>query len=126
MKVWYYFELAKKAAQFDRDCFRLFYLGAVGIRSDGVLVSARNGAVINPNRAAHAEYRIGKKMDVGSTIFVARIKPINNGFGMARPCFNCRKFLISRGIDRVYYTISDDEYGCLQLNSSRSSMEDIL
>lgn len=95
-----------------RDDGRTYHLGAVAVRSDGAMVSARNSRTECPNRRAHAEYRVARKSDVGATVFVARITRAGE-WATARPCINCQRAMRSRGIKKVYYTISPDEYGCL-------------
>jgi len=92
---------------------RQWLLGAVGIRSDGAIVYAQNGNVAIPTRSAHAEYRLGKKLDKGSMVYVSRIRRDTNQFGLAKPCANCEKFLRSKGVKKVYYTISENEYGVM-------------
>lgn len=97
---------------------RRFFIGAIGLRSDGTKVRACNGNPKEPTREHHCEYRLSRKLDRGSTVFVARtlvgLWP-NVLLGTAKPCSNCQKVLRSRGVARVYYSISDDEYGCLYL-----------
>lgn len=93
---------------------RRFFIGAIGIRADGTKVRACNGNPKEPTREHHCEYRLSRKLDRGSVVFVARTVAGGSGvLGVSRPCHNCEKALRSRGVARVYYTISDDEYGCL-------------
>ena len=120
--MWQYFEMARKAALKKSDR-REQRIGVVGLRKkDGVLVSSSNGCVLmsptdthNCYPLAHAEARIARKLDQGSVIFVCRIKKINGEYGLAKPCPHCEKALTARGIRRVYYTISNKEYGVLDL-----------
>lgn len=113
----------KKAAQvatpknsLDR---RLFWIGCVGIRSDGTIVKSQNrSAYIPPSECskfppAHAENRVCKKMDFGGTLFVARVKRDGSGFAMARPCVHCMRVIKSRGVKRVYYSINNNEWGTI-------------
>ena len=46
-----------------------------------------------------------------ATIYVARIRRDDGQFAMARPCFACRKLLISKRTLKVYYTINHSQYG---------------
>ncbi len=100
---------------------RHYWLGAVGKRSDGVIVSARNGSVVISNSSiattfpqAHAEYRCIKKMDSGGIVYVARV--LRNGqLGLSKPCKDCEGSMRARGIKKVCYSINDDEYGTLYL-----------
>lgn len=100
---------------------RNFLIGAIGIRRDGAIVAARNGAVHCTKAKggfsfpkAHAEFRCSRKMDTGSEIYVARV--LKNGeLAMSKPCAHCENVLRARGIKTVYYTINQNEYGVLSL-----------
>jgi len=109
-KIFNYFEIAASMARSKEDG-RSFLLGAIGIRSDGVMVKALNSISEVPNRRCHAEYRLASRLDYGATIYVARVKLIDQTFGMSKPCKNCQKMLASRKVKKVYYTISQNEYG---------------
>ncbi len=113
MNVWKYFEIAGQAAQKKEDP-RFFWLGAVGIRSDRVIVSASNGPSYGHDRRVHAEYRLARKMDGESIVFVARIGRDTGHFRIARPCFDCEKVLKHKGVKKIFYTISHNEYGCIE------------
>lgn len=112
MKPVYYLNMAAGAA--IRDDGRTYHLGAVAIRSDGALVSARNARTECPNRLAHAEYRVARKADVGAIVFVARVTR-DGQWAMSRPCSNCQRAMKSRGVKKAYYTIAPEEYGVLNL-----------
>ena len=86
---------------------RSFYVGAVAVRNDGAIVYAFNGPTRYPVKEVHAEYRISKKLDVGSIVYIARIKA-NGDFAMAKPCKTCAKALRSKGVKRAYYTTDDN------------------
>lgn len=98
---------------------RNYHLGCVGIRADGVLVSSQNGAVSGCVKKhtrhslpeVHAEVRVIKKLGKYGTIYVARVNKINNGFTMAKPCKMCETLIRSAKVNKVYYSISDSEYG---------------
>ena len=74
--------------------------------------------------STHAEQQsilnVRKKIDLtGCAIYVARIRPpeSNHGhLGLSRPCFICQQVLLSYGIKKAYYTISDDEYGVMKIS----------
>lgn len=116
-------ELLSLAAQVglpvDANDKRGFWLGSVGIRQDGVLVSARNGDVTAstivenyiriPN--SHAEGRVLRKMGNGGVIYVARISKKDGSYAMARPCVICQNRIYGRKIEKVYYTIDQNHYG---------------
>jgi tRNA(Arg) A34 adenosine deaminase TadA len=111
-RIWNFFEMAGKLAVAKED-ERAFLLGAVAVRKDGAMVFASNSVSQEPNRRAHAEHRISHKIDQGSTVYVARIRLLNGEFAMARPCWDCHKILKSKRVKRVYYTISNNEYGVI-------------
>lgn len=99
----------------SRDDDRAFLLGAIAIRGDGAMVRALNSPTDLPSRQVHAEYRLSRKIDYDATVYVARIRLIDGKFGMARPCKNCMKALISKRVKKIYYTINHDEYGIIHL-----------
>lgn len=121
MNIWKFFEIAKKVAQL-RDDQRAFLFGAVGVRDDGIIVTSPNGCVVlndNDRRGyfpkCHAESRICRKLDKNSTVFVVRIGIIDGKFKNAKPCKTCENTMRTRGVVRVYYSISEYEYGTLIL-----------
>jgi cytidine deaminase len=111
-KIFNYFEIAAKTAVSKSDN-RAFLLAAVGERNDGTLVKSLNSPTTIPDRTVHAEARLCKKLDYNSVVYVARVKICDGKPGMARPCNSCMKTLISKKVKRVYYTISEQEYGVI-------------
>lgn len=109
-KILSFFEVAARTAT-SKDDRRTFLLGAIGIRSDGVMVRALNGPSENKNRNIHAEHRLCRKLDYNAEVYVARVRMDNFEFGMARPCDACRKFLKTMRVKKVFYTISQESYG---------------
>ncbi len=109
-KVEKYFQLAKQAA-LSKD-LRQYKLGAVGIRTDGTIVTSRNLPTRAPNPRAHAEYRLIQKMDWGSIMYVVRVLA-DGSLTMSRPCKYCVSSMRLRGIKKCYYSITNDEYGVL-------------
>lgn len=116
-------ELLKRAAlvslpSFDNDQ-RNFWLGCIGIRDDGALVSSKNGAsnfsatVENYQLlpSAHAEGRILRKLGKNGIIYVARVSRKDRSYRMARPCGMCRTQLKSSGVKKAFYTIDNHHYG---------------
>lgn len=102
----------------DEDDIRNFWIGAVGIREDGVLVSSRNGPVFSTEvdnyqlvLTSHAEGRLLRKLGKYGTIYVARLKPGTRQLGMARPCGMCQVRIKAFKVDKVYYSINDNQYG---------------
>jgi tRNA(Arg) A34 adenosine deaminase TadA len=110
----------------DND-HREAWVGAIGIRADGVVVSARNEAVFDTGACgtdrtwsfppAHAENRLCKKLDTGAEVYVARTRK-DGTIGMARPCTFCERVLRSRGVKKVYYTVDGSTYGAWDLETN--------
>jgi cytidine deaminase len=98
---------------------RSFWLGCIGIREDGVMVSAKNGAVEFQNTienyqlvpSSHAEGRVLRKLGKGGVVFVARVSRKDGSLVMARPCGMCQVRLRAFKVRKVYYTINDTQYG---------------
>ena len=112
-------EAAELAVPTNRSDLRSFWLGAVGIRRDGVMVSSKNGAVSfsssvqmnNINVNSHAETRLLRKLGRDGVIFVSRVLRKDRSLAMARPCSDCQFKIRSHRVKRVYYTINDNQYG---------------
>lgn len=113
-KIRSYFEIAAKLAASKSDR-RVYLLGAVGIRRDGAMVASFNGPATQQSPRSHAEARLCQKLDFGApAVFVARVRVCDGTFGPAKPCARCEKKLSQKQIRKVYYTISDNEYGVLE------------
>jgi hypothetical protein len=110
-----YFEMAIEASLscHDND-MRAHFLGAVGVRADGAIVSARNGSNAIRFPAIHAEARLAKKLDRNSVVYVARVTKGGN-IGLAKPCPTCEAFLRNKNVKKVFYTIDAFTYGTLNL-----------
>lgn len=114
-KVWTYLSMAGDIATRKSDK-RTFRLGAVGLRRDGTLVSSSNGPV--PNTCLkqgiscewHAEGRVSRKLDVGATIYVARVARDTGDFAMAKPCALCQHALRNKGVKEVWFTTGPSTY----------------
>lgn len=132
-RLYYYFELAAKVA-IGGDIARNFWIASIGIRKDGVMVSARNGAVFSTDihnyktvPLAHSEFRISNKLTKDSVVYVARLSRLGGGkldngkmrFALSRPCRTCQSALIARGVSKVYYTIDPDSYGVIDLKTMK-------
>jgi cytidine deaminase len=114
-KVDKYFRLAKRVAERgDKKIRRHYRLGAVGIRSDGVIVTSNNVPCREFSAPAHAEARLVRKLNRGSDVYVVRIKR-DGTMAAARPCPTCQKVMRGRGVCRVFYSISPNEYGVIRL-----------
>jgi hypothetical protein len=114
-KVTNYFDLAAKIAVAKEDK-RSFLLSAIGVRSDGAMVRAINAPSISPNRVAHAEYRLSRKLDTGAVVYVCRIRLLDGKKALARPCKSCIKVLKSRGVSKVYFTRGPNKWGVLDFD----------
>lgn len=114
--------LMAAGAGLRKSDLRAFRLGAVGIRNDGILVSASNGPAPFPHPDAHAEARLMMKLTPGSEIWVARVRK-DGTLGIARPCPRCMVRIRAAGVSRVAYTISDDEHGVIHLHSGGEVMK---
>ena len=120
--MWNFFAIAKKFSLSKKDN-RDYIISAVGIRSDGIIVHAVNGCACiddihtrdNSFPAGHAEHRLSKKLDKGSTVFVCRISKSTGEYKMAKPCPHCERRLKASKVKRVFYTISNNEYGVIEL-----------
>ena len=95
-------ELAGEVALSGSD-LRHYHLGAVGVRADGTLVTARNGPALQVSPSSHAEARLARKLDVGSVVFVNRVLR-DGGSASAKPCPRCEAALRASGVSRVYFT----------------------
>ena len=111
-KIWKYFNLAKAEAIKNRYDGRHYLLGCVAIRNDGCMVRASNGPSPVPMRTMHAELRVSRKLDYGATVYVARILR-DGSFGMAMPCQACLKALRTKRVKKIYFTISDNDFGII-------------
>lgn len=110
-----FFDLARKIGIKGDD--RRYYLGAVGIRRDGVTVVSNNIPNMHPEPQAHAEARLTKKLDRGSVVYVVRVSK-KGDFTSSKPCKHCQRMMKARKVKRCYYSISGNkgkltEYGVI-------------
>ena len=110
-----YFNVAKKAAKLgsSKDASKKYKIGAVGIRKDGIIVTSSNISTKHPNKLAHAEARLVKKLDMGAVVYIVRIDS-NGCFKLARPCSACFRKLYNNGVLKCFYTINNKEYGVIK------------
>lgn len=94
---------------------RSFCLGAVGLRKDGVIVTAKNIAAANIVPTHHAEARVVRKLTPDSMVWVARVLRSTGEWTMSRPCLGCQGRMRAAGERGVVYTIGPDEWGAIQL-----------
>jgi tRNA(Arg) A34 adenosine deaminase TadA len=107
-------DVAVKRSPRRRDT-RSFFLGAVGVRSDGVFVTAKNLPSTEHCPDHHAETRLVRKMTPDSVVWVARVLQRDGSWAMAKPCPGCERRLRAAGVKRVVYTIGPNEWGTLDL-----------
>ena len=110
---------AKISLPKDPNDARNFWLGCVGLRDDGVLVSAKNGSSqfshsveqyqLQPN--CHAEGRVLRKLGKYGTIFVSRVAKKDGALAMAQPCTMCAVRIAAMKVRKVYFTINPAQYG---------------
>lgn len=99
-------QLALARAQ-ARATTRHFLVGAVAIRRDGAIVTARNDAAPHPAPSAHAEARLLRKTG-RSPIIVLVVRVTRDGeMALARPCESCQRKLRAIGALNVYYTTKE-------------------
>ncbi len=110
--VFGYLELAAKAALDGKS--RGFRHGAVGLRRDGATVISTNLPTQKPERTTHAEHRLCRKLDWGSTVYVSRTL-LDGSLAMSRPCGSCMMAMRAKGVKRVYYSIGPGEYGVIDV-----------
>ena len=105
------FDLLWEAARlaFKRKDMRSHYVGAIGWRADGTRVRAHNSPAPEKEPSIHAEARLVHKLDVGATVWVARMSRIGQ-LALAKPCPNCERALRGRGVRRVYYSTGPDSF----------------
>lgn len=81
--------------------------------------------------ATHAEQscvlKIRKKIDLtGSKIYVVRLGGHNGeSYAMARACTMCQRMLRNYGINKVYYSINEHQYGILKLLSNGQDADEV-
>jgi len=111
-----YFRLARQVATKGdtHEVVRQYKLGAVGIRTDGAIVASSNVPHRTPEPRAHAEARLVRKLDWGSTVYVVRIKS-DGTLATARPCKKCISAMRLKGVRQCYYSMSETEWGVLNL-----------
>lgn len=110
-------EAAKMAVPVIDDDSRAYWLGAVGVRTDGAVVMSRNGTVFSTVRSNyriipgnHAECRVLRKMSCYGVLYVSRVSHTYT-LAMSRPCEVCQVKIRSKKISKVYYSINNFQYG---------------
>lgn len=121
-----YFNIAKKESRKAKN--EDYKHGAVLVRGGSVINSSYNMSI--PSKFAdrhkihdgiatrHAEVNvvlgIDRSMTVNAVVYVVRVSRGGN-FRLSKPCAMCLSIMKFVGIKRVYYSISNDEYGVIKL-----------
>lgn len=125
--IFHYLRFAAQVALDSEDKYKVrkACVGAIGFRTDGVIVHASNGGdQKNPNTGAHAETRLIRKIDKGApVIYVARVLRNDFTLGLARPCVTCLPRLKAIKIGMVIYSVNDHEYGVIDFRLKRKEYE---
>ncbi|MFX0091543.1 MAG: hypothetical protein ACFFBD_07245 [Candidatus Hodarchaeota archaeon] len=61
---------------------------------------------------------------VGANIYIVRLRANGKIIALAKPCEMCRAYLMQRGIRKIYYSISEEEFGYLRLNKKMGYYEE--
>ena len=100
-----YLQLAAGVSRL-KDDNRTYFHGAVGIRKDGVIVCAYNGAPKEPEPRHHCESRILRKLGRGGVIYLVRTRA-DGSYADSTPCIYCQKAIKARDVSMVHYTTGD-------------------
>lgn len=106
-------DLAARLALARIDSDKNYLFGCVAMRNDGAIVTSTNILTKFPNGTAHAEYRCMRKAGYNATLWVARITR-DGRWANARPCPLCHALLKNRHVNKVYYTIAENEFGVIK------------
>lgn len=80
---------------------RHYFFGAIGRRSDGTIVKARNIASQGVNVRAHAECRV--TMKGAKEIWVVRVSRLTGNLLDSEPCTKCMYIMRARGVNVVHF-----------------------
>ena len=105
---------AAAAAKPETDKRRHSLHGCIGIRTDGTIVKARNGSSPGKSPYSHAEVRVCRKLNKGSTVYVARVLK-NGAVANSKPCRTCMSMMRAKGISVVTYSLGPAEWKSVRL-----------
>lgn len=89
---------------------RNYLIGCVGLRTDGAIVTAYNSWTKKPQHEAHSEFKVCRKINKGSILWVSRV--LRDGtWACAKPCVKCQALIRNKGIKKVFYTLGPEEFG---------------
>lgn len=114
MNIKYYFNLARRLALKPTKVRRAYCIGAVAIRNDGVIVGSSNGYAKDVEKDIHAEARVLRKSGKGCILFIVRVARKDRSYKLVKPCSSCMAKIRAYKIKKVYYSISNEEYGVIQ------------
>ena len=107
-----YYEARRRALANKVSRFKIV---ALAWKGKNFLGMATNIPSTNYEPQAHAEVRLGKKIDLrGTTVEVLRFAS-NKTMTMAKPCPNCELFLRAAGVKVVRYSNWDGEMETMTL-----------
>lgn len=96
---------------------RDFFIGAIGIRSDGATVYSRNGSATDKTPEIHAESRLCRKLGKHApVVYVARYSKGRNELAMAKPCENCMNILRAFKVKSVVYSTGPGSFEKIYLD----------
>lgn len=114
-------DLAAKVSRLKDDT-RTYFHGCVGVRKDGVIVSACNGTAREQQPKHHAEARVLRKMGKGGTLYVVRTTA-DGKWADSHPCVECQKRIRSHKVKIVYFsgstTDGNNAYGSWEPKTDR-------
>jgi tRNA(Arg) A34 adenosine deaminase TadA len=106
-------QVAGQVADLSVDRYRKAFVGCILVRADGVIVKSRNSSTSphcsEKTPSSHAEIRALRKAGQNATAYVSRLKR-DGSYGLAKPCPRCMSALRSRGVEMVYWTVSNNEW----------------
>lgn len=111
MNVRKYLDLAAQVSRL-KDDQRTYFHGAVGLRRDGVLVAACNGAPKFPCPEHHCEFRITRKLGKGGVIFLVRTLA-DGTWADSTPCTHCENRMFQKRVSRCYFSVGAGSYSSL-------------
>jgi tRNA(Arg) A34 adenosine deaminase TadA len=102
-------EFATRIACANISDEKSYNFGAIGVRTDGAIVTSTNVRTQKPHHHAHCEVRLLKKCDLGATIYIVRVTK-DGAWANAKPCIKCQTLIKNKGVKRVYYSLGEREY----------------
>lgn len=125
-------QAAKVALPTQPNDSRHFWLGCIGIRDDGAIVSSKNGAMLFSSTiedyqrvpTSHAEGRVLRKLGRDGILFVARVSRQDGSLKMSMPCVVCSNCIRAHKVNKVFYTINPIQYGIWNVKKDIHTIKD--